>query len=338
VVCGITEDGDLRVWFHAGSGNEQEVRIDAGSAEEIGGVRRLELDARDESKATVLVHHHRSAVLTRFDVTLNEDGSSTIEVNVFQSPVPGAFSAMQASLRPSPAISTPAPAPPILAEIDSKLSDVSEASSSGDATPVFTPAEEPELVPAVKADYGRFVATGDEHGVACLWAWDSVPGPTDHSGLLRAWAAASGRITAIEVSCGLVAIGTFDGHIKVFDPLPDPPVLLRSFHASRLSVADALVAASDGPDARYFNVNQIILENDLIVATIGRKVFAWKAGVGKGRTKVDSHRKANGQKSDSKSSAKNIGKSTEPPSTIPPDAPVLMYRCQITPTAKPRYA
>jgi len=100
---------------------------------------------------------------------------------------------------------------------------------------------------------------------------------------------------------------SFDGHIKVYDPLPDPPVLLRSFHASRLSSADAFVAASHEPDARYFNVNQIILENDLIVATIGRKVFGWKAGIGKGRSKVESHRRGNGQTAGSKSSAKNIG-------------------------------
>jgi hypothetical protein len=132
-----------------------------------------------------------------------------------------------------------------------------------------------------------------------------------------------------------VLLGTadvsFDGQIKVYDPLPDPPTLLRSFHASRLSAADATVAASHDPDARYFNVNQIILENDLIVATIGRKVFAWKAGVGKGRTKVDSHRKASGQKSDSKSSAKNIGEFL-----VSEDAMRLIIRCQDSPTAESR--
>jgi hypothetical protein len=103
---------------------------------------------------------------------------------------------------------------------------------------------------------------------------------------------------------------SFDGHIKVYDPLPDPPILLRSFHAARLSAADAFVAASHEHDARYFNVNQIILENDLIVATIGRKVFGWKAGIGKGRSKGESHRRGNGQAAGSKSSAKNIGTSS----------------------------
>lgn len=95
----------------------------------------------------------------------------------------------------------------------------------------------------------------------------------------------------------------------MYDPLPSPPVLLRSFHASHLSVADAFVAATHEPDARYFNVNQIILENDLVVASIGRKVFAWKAGIGKGRTKGDSHRKTPGHKSDSKGTLKSMGKS-----------------------------
>ena len=95
----------------------------------------------------------------------------------------------------------------------------------------------------------------------------------------------------------------------MYDPLPSPPVLLRSFHASHLSTADAFVAATHEPDARYFNVNQIILENDLVVASIGRKVFAWKAGIGKGRTKGDSHRKTPGQKSDSKGTLKSMGKS-----------------------------
>lgn len=74
------------------------------------------------------------------------------------------------------------------------------------------------------------------------------------------------------------------------------------------------MAASHEPDARYFNVNQIILENDLVVASIGRKVFAWKAGTGKGRTKGDSHRKVSGQKTESKGTLKPLGKSSSPAS------------------------
>lgn len=303
VICGITEDGDLRVWFRAESGQEVEVRIDAGSAEDMGVVKQMELEARDARNAAVLVHHYRSASFTRFDIAL--DGQITSRT--FNSPVPGAFSALQATLRSSLAISTGTPAPPVLSAPSEDPDQPSEASTAS------TPAEPTKIA----SDYGRLVATGDEHGVACLWAWDEIPGRARDLPL-RVWPAVSGRITAIEVSCGLVAVGryvrnidsadlSFDGHIKVYDPLPDPPILLRSFHASRLSAADAFVAASHEPDARYYNTNQIILENDLVVATIGRKVFGWKAGIGKGRSKGESHRRGNGPKADTKSSAKNIG-------------------------------
>ena len=76
---------------------------------------------------------------------------------------------------------------------------------------------------------------------------------------------------------------SFDGYIKIFDPLPDPPTLLRNFHASRLTPGEALIASTDEADASYFNVNQIILDNDFVVASIGSKVFGWRAGTGKSR-------------------------------------------------------
>jgi hypothetical protein len=203
IVCGITEDGDLRVWFGAGTGAEKEVRIDAGSAEEMGVVKRMELEARDSSSASILVHHYRSSVFTRFDIALRADAEPSISTRTFASPVPGAFSAIQASLRSSLAISAGTPAPPVLSAIDPS-EDPSEAASD-DASPAPTPSETPASDPVV-SEYGRLVATGDEHGVACLWAWDEIPG-SDASVPLRAWAAVSGRITAIEVSCGLVAVG-----------------------------------------------------------------------------------------------------------------------------------
>jgi hypothetical protein len=88
-----------------------------------------------------------------------------------------------------------------------------------------------------------------------------------------------------------------DGYISIFDPLPSPPLLLRSFLANHLSSADATVAASDRFDARYYTVNRLILENDLVVASIGRKVFAWRAGTAKGRQagKKDTRRPSGGR-------------------------------------------
>jgi WD40 repeat protein len=201
VVCGITEDGDLRVWFGAGSGKAKEVRIDAGSAEDMGVVKRMELEARDESTASVLVHHYRSSSFARFDIVIDADGQSEVTSRIFDSPVPGAFSAIQASLRSSLAISTVTPAPPVLS-----TSGPNEEPErvSGETTPESTTESK-----TVSSNYGRLVATGDEHGVACLWAWDEIPGRAGRDSPLRAWPAVSGRITAIEVSCGLVAVGRY---------------------------------------------------------------------------------------------------------------------------------
>jgi WD40 repeat protein len=201
VVCGITEDGDLRVWFGAGSGKAKEVRIDAGSAEDMGVVKRMDLEARDESTASVLVHHYRSSSFARFDIVIDADGQSEVTSRIFDSPVPGAFSAIQASLRSSLAISTVTPAPPVLS-----TSGPNEEPErvSGETTPESTTESK-----TVSSNYGRLVATGDEHGVACLWAWDEIPGRAGRDSPLRAWPAVSGRITAIEVSCGLVAVGRY---------------------------------------------------------------------------------------------------------------------------------
>lgn len=201
VVCGITEDGDLRVWFGAGSGKEREVRIDAGSAEDMGVVKRMELEVRDDSTASVLVHHYRSSSFARFDINIDTDGQFEVTSRTFDSPVPGAFSAIQASLRPSLAITTSAPAPPVLS-ISGPNQESDEV--SGETSPEPETGSKP-----VTSPYGRLVATGDEHGVACLWAWDEIPGCQSRDDPLRAWPAVSGRITAIEVSCGLVAVGRY---------------------------------------------------------------------------------------------------------------------------------
>jgi hypothetical protein len=201
VVCGITEDGDLRVWFGAGSGKEKEVRIDAGSAEDMGVVKRIELEARDNLTASVLVHHYRSSSFARFDIVIDADGQSETTSRTFDSPVPGAFSAIQAILRPSFAISTVTPAPPVLST-SGPTEDQDQA--SGETSPETTTESK-----TATSNYGRLVATGDEHGVACLWAWDEIPGRQGRDVPLRAWSAVSGRITSIEVSCGLVAIGRY---------------------------------------------------------------------------------------------------------------------------------
>jgi hypothetical protein len=176
------------------------VRIDAGPAEGMGVVKRMELEARDDSTASVLVHHNRSSSFARFDIVIDSDGQSEVTSRTFDSPVPGAFSAIQASLRPSLAISTVTPAPPVLST-SGPSEDPGQAAGETSPDPITTESK------SVTSNYGRLVATGDEHGVACLWAWDEIPGRQGRDSPLRAWPAVSGRITSIEVSCGLVAVG-----------------------------------------------------------------------------------------------------------------------------------
>jgi hypothetical protein len=207
-VCGITQDGDLRIWFGAGTGSEKEVRIDVGSAEEMGAVQRMEVEARDEMSASVLILHDRSTAFTRFDIKVDVDGEHSIDTRTFNSPVAGAFSAIQASLRSSLPMSEDVPAPPALSALETRETEAFQQSISQDSSAPPTPSEESSngAIP-VHANYGRLVATGHEHGVACLWAWDEIPGRNTQDGPLRVWPAVSGRVTAIEVSCGLVAVG-----------------------------------------------------------------------------------------------------------------------------------
>ncbi|ORY21364.1 hypothetical protein BCR39DRAFT_63906 [Naematelia encephala] len=104
--------------------------------------------------------------------------------------------------------------------------------------------------------------------------------------------------------------------MKIFDPLPSPPELLRTFHTtsfSRLSPAEQATAASGAPGAKLYTPNQILLEEDLVVASVGIKVVAWRAGVakskgtgtGKGVASGD-RRKSGGGRSDARTEARTM--------------------------------
>lgn len=132
--------------------------------------------------------------------------------------------------------------------------------------------------------------------------------------------------------CRMLMYLSCDGFIKVYDPLPDPPELLRTFHPSHVSEADMAVASSDSLAARYYTPNNIVLENDMIAASIGRKVFAWKAGTGKGREKgkgsgkKPDSRKASGSARPGKGGVQTLGRLSlpnNPASLIAPDMKAL---------------
>ncbi|OCF32653.1 hypothetical protein I316_05574 [Kwoniella heveanensis BCC8398] len=297
VVCGVTEDGDLRVWFDA-STSPQEVRIDVGAAEIDGEVKMLALDARNEEDgvvASMLILHRRSPSVARYDANHN----GLIRTIRYSTPTGASIAALYTSFRPT---STIAP-PPNGQSLSARIITPNETPESISPPPFDLPpllhANTPER------DFGKFVVAGDDAGYIHIWAWDEVASGQDCPLPIRSWEAMSGRITSLDYSCGLVAVGSHDGYIKVFDPLPTPPLLLRTFHASHLTPGEALVAASDELDARLYTVNKVILENDLVVASIGRKIFAWRAGSGKGRQggkESNGWRRASGGRGDKGSS------------------------------------
>ncbi|WWC90437.1 uncharacterized protein L201_005372 [Kwoniella dendrophila CBS 6074] len=302
VVVGVTEDGDLRIWFSASS-QPKENRIDVGAEEIEGGVKDLHLDVKKtkdgEVFTKILVHHKRSPFFNCYQVT----PSGEIQVKTFITPTGSSISTIHSSFQSTKPISFSTNASMLSARIvapEETSETITPASEEGDPFPAISST-------LVESEYGRFVVAGDDTGYIHIWAWDVDEGISTQSPI-RSWEAMNGKVTALDYSCGLLAVGSFDGYIKIYDPLPYSPTLLRSFHASHLSPGQLLVAASEEPDARYHTVNKVILENDLIVASIGRKVFAWRAGSGKGRQggKESGWRRTSGTRGDGKGSSRGL--------------------------------
>ncbi|WVW85344.1 hypothetical protein I302_107382 [Kwoniella bestiolae CBS 10118] len=305
VTCGVTVDGDLRVWFSTSS-RPVEVRIDVGAEEVEGGVKHLCLDvkkSRDgETVASVLIHHRRSPILARYDITPAGD----IQTKELVTPVGSSISSIHTSFQPTKPISAPSKGTSMSAKIVTPGETPETASPAVEKIDPFPTASNNTVHP--DTGYGRFVMAGDEMGYVHIWAWDVEEEGRSTQRPMKSWEAMNGKVTALNYSCGLVAVGSFDGYIKIFDPLPYPPMLLRMFHASRLTPGELLVAASEEPDARWYTVNKVILENDLVVASIGRKVFAWRAGSGKGRQggKESGWRRTSGSRGDGKGSSRGL--------------------------------
>ncbi|GMK55880.1 hypothetical protein CspeluHIS016_0209360 [Cutaneotrichosporon spelunceum] len=280
VVCGVTCDGDLRLWFSATT-SPREVRLDVGSEADYGGVTDLNLVtwwSANGLTASVLIHHLRHPNFARHDISLNGD-SHKIKTVFFSTDGEAPLTTLQAFLLPSSPISQPPEARHTLS------ARIITPSDSGVASPAAPDADEENFrnVSPAGEQFGRVVVGGDLHGRVYIWEWDGRP----IGGIIkpiRDWAVCDGKITAVEMSCGLVAVGAFNGQVWVYDPLPPEPTRLRKLGSpAHLTPGDLIVAETDEHRAKFFNVNHLILENDLIVAAIGRNVLAWRAGTGKGR-------------------------------------------------------
>ena len=206
VLCGVTKDGDLRVWFGVDTPNRREVRLDCNAAESFnsGGVKRMELEVRRSSiglVASILVHHDRSASFARFDVTDRGHGESSINVKVYTSSDSAPITTLQAHLQPTAPISMPSHPSSALPEHVTPI----EAATEGLASPSVLLRPTGALLPAT-SDFGRLIVAGHQDGAIRVWSWDGLA--VEGAGkLLRVWTAASGKITAVDFSCGLLAIG-----------------------------------------------------------------------------------------------------------------------------------
>lgn len=206
VVCGVTEDGDLRLWFNVSTA-PREVRVDVGSERELGGVRQLELfcrETKDGLVASVLIHHRKNAMFARYDISLNANGKETIRTIFYSTPAEAPITAINANLLPVPSISKPPKAEQsMFARIITPAS--ASASASGVTSPLLSPDPEPKKSQD-EPHFGGFIMGGDNDGYAYIWEWDGVP-YNDVIQPMRSWQAAEGRITAVEYSCGIAATG-----------------------------------------------------------------------------------------------------------------------------------
>jgi hypothetical protein len=202
----------------------------------------------------------------------------TVKTSSYTTPGGAPITAVFASLD----VSLPIAAPPqVEATLSARIVTPASGSASGANTPPELPIEDlPRRL--AETEYGRFLIAGDESGQAYVWPWDNRG--KERTPPMRNWAASEGKVTAIDYSCGLVSIGSYDGHYGVFDPLPVFVEKLRAFRPpSHYTPGDLQLAASDQPRAKYYNVNQLLVDNDLVIAAIGRNVQTWRAGTGKGR-------------------------------------------------------
>ena len=302
-VCGITDDGDLRIWFDCSEPHRREVRIDAGSEADLGPVGNMDLAVSSTGGhvcASVLVHHRSATFFQRFDVRLTPEEP---EITTRSYVTPGGLGVIlvQPYLEPTPPISLSKPTSPTTSIGLSLVPATNEGATSAHAA---TSAQ--SSTSSSSLEFGRFVLGADIHGNVHIWPWNPTSPGSSNVHSIRSWDNHSRKITLLSMSNGIVAVGSADGYIKIYDPLPSSPTLLRSFRASHLSPADVDLACSDAPHAPYYTPNRILLDNDMLVASIGHKVFAWRAGSGKGRQAGKGEKKSGG-KSEGKAHGRTLG-------------------------------
>ncbi|KAJ9119876.1 hypothetical protein QFC24_005590 [Naganishia onofrii] len=136
------------------------------------------------------------------------------------------------------------------------------------------------------------IVAGTRDGWVSIWSWSqqasgpnkSLPEDTANRILrpIKSWRISEGAVTSIVASRSLVATGTFDGSVQIWDPLASPPTLIRTLR-NRHSAPPPVYPGLDTSASKLYSVNNIILDTDMIVASIGNQVLGWRAGSQKGK-------------------------------------------------------
>lgn len=203
VICGVTEDGDLRVWWSLDD-QVQEARLDIGSIDDLGPIKSLELEVRDGTEGpdiSVLVMHYRGTTFERYDVKVDIDGEYETAQRTYVTPLKTPLTAIKPLLEPTPPISEQSKQvrPSLLSPLVEDDSD----DASDHSSPILAP--QSDMIPFTKtSEFGRFVIAGDADGSAWIWAWDSEGSEITP---IRGWAVMERKITAVDYHCGVVAIG-----------------------------------------------------------------------------------------------------------------------------------
>jgi hypothetical protein len=141
---------------------------------------------------------------------------------------------------------------------------------------------------AEKETHKSFVITGDQLGDVTIYSWD--PSPNRPHNVIHKFNAHTSPTTALAYSSNSVALvtGSEDGEIKVWDSLSFLPI--RSFTFSAPRRFGVTVSEYDG-------INQIVVQREMLVATAGERVLAWRAGsVAKDRSHLRPMSKSVGMK------------------------------------------
>jgi WD40 repeat protein len=133
-------------------------------------------------------------------------------------------------------------------------------------------------------DYGQpYIVAGTQDGWILVWLWDQPARRASNDEAtrvvepLKRWKISKGAVTKVVASRGLVASGTYDGLLQIWDPLASPPTLLRTLR-NRHSAPPAAYPSLDTSASKLYSVNNIVLDTDMVVASIGNQVLGWRAG------------------------------------------------------------